>query len=285
MLRVYAQLLGSVVLWGGTWVSGRLLAQSMPSFCAAFLRFVVASVFLVGWTWWRTGAIPKPPRHWGLVALLGATGIFAYNYFFFTGLASVPAGRAALIIATAPLVITLASPQGWRPQVIGGALVALAGAGTVLAHGAPWRLFATGLTAGDLHILGCVASWSAYSILNVRATRRMEPLTAVTWACVAGTVFLALPALHSGVVEHARTATLLDWGNIVFLGVLATGVAFTWYVRGIQAVGAPRAGVFINLVPVCAVLLAWMLLGEPIDSSLVVGGILVLCGVRLANRH
>ncbi|MBZ4649068.1 MAG: protein of unknown function transrane, partial [Desulfomicrobiaceae bacterium] len=62
MLRVYAQLVGSVVLWGGTWVSGRLLAQSMPSFCAAFLRFVVASAFLVGWAWWRTGAIPRPPR-------------------------------------------------------------------------------------------------------------------------------------------------------------------------------------------------------------------------------
>jgi drug/metabolite transporter (DMT)-like permease len=169
--------------------------------------------------------------------------------------------------------------------VIGGALVALAGAGTVLAHGAPWRLFATGLTTGDLHILGCVVSWSAYSILNARATRRMEPITAVTWACVAGTLLLALPALQSDVVEHARTATLLDWGNIVFLGVLATGVAFTWYVQGIQAVGAPRAGVFINLVPVCAVLLAWMLLGEPIDFSLVIGGILVLCGVRLANRR
>jgi drug/metabolite transporter (DMT)-like permease len=62
-------------------------------------------------------------------------------------------------------------------------------------------------------------------------------------------------------------------------------VAFTWYVQGIQAVGAPRAGVFINLVPVCAVLLAWMLLGEPIDFSLVAGGLLVLCGVRLANRR
>lgn len=284
MVRIYAQLIGSVVLWGGTWISGRMLAQSLPPFSAAFLRFVVASTFLLGWTWWRTGALPKPPRHLGVIVLLGATGIFAYNYFFFTGLATVPAGRAALIIATAPLVITLASPQGWRSQVILGALLALTGAGTVLAHGAPWRLFATGLTAGDLHILGCVASWSAYSILNARATRCMDPLAAVTWACVTGTVVLALPALDGGVVQHALQATVRDWGNIIFLGVLATGVAFTWYVRGIQAVGAPRAGVFINLVPVCAVLLAWGILKEPIDFSLVAGGFLVLCGVRLANR-
>ncbi len=283
-MRIYLQLLGSVVLWGGTWISGRLLAGSMPAFSAAFLRFAVASVFLLGWTWWHGNQLPRPPRHWGLVLLLGATGIFAYNFFFFTGLATVPAGRAALIIATAPLVITLVSPRGRRPQVLLGALLALIGAATVLAQGAPWKLLRTGLGHGDLAILGCVASWSAYSLLNTQATRTMEPLTAVTWACLAGTAMLALPALREGVIAHAQAASLIDWGNIVFLGVLATGVAFTWYVRGIQAIGAARAGVFINLVPVCAVVLAWLLLGEPIHPSLLMGGALVLAGVRLANH-
>lgn len=283
-MLVYVQLMGSVVLWGGTWIAGRMLAAAMPAFSAAFLRFAVASAFLVGWTWWREGRVPRPPRQWGLVLLLGATGIFAYNVCFFTGLATVPAGRAALIIATAPLVITLASPRGRRPQAILGALVALTGAATVLAHGAPWELLATGLAHGDLAILGCVASWSAYSLLNIRATQQMPPLAAVTWACVAGTAMLAVPALAGGAISHAHAASLGDWGAIVFLGALATGVAFTWYVRAIQVLGAARAGVFINLVPVCAVLLAWLILDEPIHPSLVAGGLLVLAGVRLANR-
>ena len=281
---VYFLLTCSVLFWGGTWISGRMLAQSMPPFSAAFLRFAVASVFLWAWTWWRTGHLPRPPQHLGLVALLGLTGIFAYNYFFFTGLATVPAGRAALIIATAPLVITLASPQGRRLHGIFGAILALSGASVVLAQGTPWRLLDSGLLPGDPAILGCVASWSAYSLLNARATQTMEPLTAVTWACLAGTIFLALPALMEGLPRHIAAARPQDWANILFLGVLATGVAFTWYVRGIQAVGPARAGIFINLVPVFAVLLAWLILYEPIHPSLIVGGLLVLAGVRLAHR-
>ena len=70
----------------------------------------------------------------------------------------------------------------------------------------------------------------------------------------------------------------------LFLGVIATGVAFTWYYAGIKAIGPARAGIFINLVPVFAITMGYVILDEPVTSSLLSGGAMVISGVWLTNR-
>ena len=75
------------------------------------------------------------------------------------------------------------------------------------------------------------------------------------------------------------------WGCVGFFGILATGYGFSWYYEGVKAIGPTKAGVFINLVPVTAVFLGWLLLGEPLAPSLALGGGMVLGGVWLTNRR
>lgn len=289
-MLVYAQLIGSVLLWGATWISGRILAQDMGPFSAALLRFMTASIFLFLWSWRAGGGMPRLPRREILpVAFLALTGIFLYNAFFFTGLKTVPAGRAALIIASAPVVIGIMSALflGERLTItkIAGTILSLTGVSIVLSGGNPLALLAGALSHGDIMILGCVAAWTAYSIAGGRVMRRLDPLLTVTWACLLGTLMLAGPALYFGVLRDAGRATLIDWANIVFLGVAATGVAFTWYYAGIRAIGAARAGIFINLVPVFAIILGYLILHEPVTSALVTGGFMVIAGVYLTNRR
>lgn len=288
-MLVYAKLVGSVFFWGATWISGRILAQDMGPFSAALLRFVTASVFLLLWSWRAGGAFPFLPRKDILpVAVLGLTGVFLYNFFFFTGLQTVAAGRAALIIASVPVIICLFSAfflgERLTAGKIAGTLLSLTGASVVLSGGNPARLLEGGISRGDLMILGCVASWAAYSIAGSRVMKRVGPLMAVTWSCILGTLMLIGPALTHGLVADMGRASLVDWGNILFLGVIATGVAFTWYYSGIKAIGPARAGIFINLVPVFAIAMGYLVLGEPVTSSLLSGGAMVISGVYLTNR-
>lgn len=288
-MLVYAQLVGSVFFWGATWISGRVLAQDMGPFSAALLRFLTASVFLFLWSYRAGHGFPRLPRQEILpVALLGMTGIFLYNAFFFTGLQTVPAGRAALIIASAPIVISLLSAllmgeQLTRNKIL-GALISLSGATIVLSGGDIPALFQGGLSHGDVMILGCVAAWTAYSVAGGRVMRRLDPLLTVTWSCILGALMLVIPAVPHGLLADVKRASLVDWGNILFLGVVATGVAFTWYYAGIKAIGAARAGIFINLVPVFAIAMGYVILDEPVTSSLLSGGVMVIAGVYLTNR-
>ncbi len=288
-MLVYLQLVGSVFFWGATWISGRVLAQDMGPFSAAVLRFSTASVFLLGWAWYQQGSFPKLPRkEIPSVALLGLTGVFLYNFFFFTGLKTVPAGRAALIIASVPIIICIISAlflgEKMTLQKIGGVLLSLSGASVVLAGGNPARLFSGGMSHGDLMIIGCVGSWAAYSIIGSRVMKRVNPLMAVTWSCVIGCLALIIPALTHGLLADITKASLIDWGNILFLGVIATGVAFTWYYSGIRAIGPAKAGIFINLVPVFAIIMGYFLLNEPVSTALIGGGAMVISGVYLTNR-
>lgn len=288
-MLVYAQLVGSVFFWGATWISGRILAQDMGPFSAALLRFVTASVFLFLWSSLAGHGLPRLPRKEILpVAFLGLTGIFLYNAFFFTGLQTVPAGRAALIIASVPVVIGIISAlflgEALTRFRIAGTCLSLTGAAVVLSGGNPLHLFHGGLSGGDIMILGCVAAWTAYSVAGSRVMKRLDPLLTVTWSCFLGTLMLIIPALSHGLTEDLARASLVDWANILFLGVVATGVAFTWYYGGIKAIGPARAGIFINLVPVFAILMGWLILDEPVTSSLLLGGLMVMTGVWLANR-
>jgi drug/metabolite transporter (DMT)-like permease len=77
---------------------------------------------------------------------------------------------------------------------------------------------------------------------------------------------------------------MLDWSCISYLGIFATVIGFVWYYQGVQRLGPTKTGLFINFVPVFAILCAFIILQEPITRSLVVGTVLVISGVYLTNR-
>ncbi len=102
-MRVYVKLLLTALFWGGTFIAGRVIAGRVMPFSAAFLRFGIASVLLIMILRHREGGFPRlTGRAFLGVIALGLTGVFAYNVFFFNGLARIPAGRASLIVATTP---------------------------------------------------------------------------------------------------------------------------------------------------------------------------------------
>ena len=110
IMVVFIKLLFTAVFWGGTFIAGRSLAGQVAPFSAAFLRFAVATVFLLLFLLKANGRIPAIQRKQLLpIIVLGLTGVFSYNFFFFKGLERIEAGRAAVIIANNPVFIALLS--------------------------------------------------------------------------------------------------------------------------------------------------------------------------------
>lgn len=288
-LPIYLQLLGVALVWGGTFVAGRVVAAEVPPFVAAFGRFAVASAVLVAIALRDPRPFSPPPRRlWPWLLLLGLTGVFAYNVLFLIGLQTVPAGRGSLIIALNPVAISLASAlllgDRLSPLKVLGIALSLSGAAIAIGNGNPTALLAGGFGQGDLALLGCVASWCAYSLMGKIVMQTLSPLVATTYACGIGAIALGIPAAW----EWAHTTNLTlsaaaAWG-IAYLGLLGSAIGFTAYYNGVRAIGLARASVFINGVPICAILLAALLLREPITPTLVIGALLVVAGVTCTNR-
>jgi drug/metabolite transporter (DMT)-like permease len=285
---IYIKLLLTALFWGGTFIAGRLLADRVGPFSAAFLRFAMAAFLLLVLTVRHEGRLPRIHRDQFIGLLfLGMTGVFAYNAFFFKGLQLISAGRASLIIANNPVFITLFAALIFKEKLswlkAGGILLSVTGALIVISKGDPAALLRGGVGWGEFLIFGCVASWVAYSLIGKTIMKDLSPLVSVTYSSLIGMAALFIPAVAEGMVREIPRYTALDWVCIAYLGVFGTVLGFVWYYEGIKELGPTRAGQFINFVPVCAILLAFFILGEPITWSLLVGAGFVISGVSLTN--
>lgn len=286
----YLKLLATMFFWGGTWVAARYAVQTVAPLGVAVWRFLFAAASLLALVVWKYGRLPRlSRREFGLVLALGATGIFLYNLFFLYGMQHIAAGRGALVVATTPIITLLAAAwllrEGMTALKALGSLLALVGCLTVIGKGDPFALLGGKVGAGETLILGCAVMWAAYTLLGRVGTRTMSALTMTAYASTAGFLMLLATALLYDPAAIAPDYGSGAWVAILFLGLFGTTLGFTWFSAAVQEIGAQRASIFINLVPVAAVLQGALLLGERLDLSALLGGALVICGVLLTQRQ
>ncbi|MBD2325255.1 DMT family transporter [Alkalinema sp. FACHB-956] len=286
---IYVQLVLTTLIWGGTFIAGRIAVQSVGVFSVAFLRFAIAAILLLLLCWLQLGNLPRLNRsQWVGVTLMGLAGIFAYNAFFLGGLKLLPASRASLIVAFNPIAVSLGSAVFYREPLskskILGTLISLLGVAIVIAQGNPLNLLHTGIGLGDWLLLGCVTSWVTYTLLGKQVLRTTSPLVVTTYSCVIGALSLFPIALTENLFSTLPRITSIAALSITYMGILGTVIAFIWYSRGIQTIGASRTAIFTNLVPVSAVMMGIVFLRESLQPSLVIGGCLVIAGVILTNQ-
>ncbi|MCU0241061.1 MAG: DMT family transporter [Vicinamibacteria bacterium] len=285
---LYAKLTLTAVFWGGTFIAGRVVAAGMSAPEAACLRFWIAALALLPLVRQREGGLPRlDQRQLLAVTLLGLTGIFTYNICFFQGLKLIEAGRAALIVALCPVLLALLTmgedrltPLRWL-----GVLLSVTGAMFVITRGDIRAIRQGAIGLGELCIFGSVLSWAAYTLIGRRLMSRLTPLASVTYSVIIGAAALTIPAAAAGLFAHIAAHRAREWLGLAYLSLFGTVLGFVWYYEGVQRVGSVRAGLFINLVPVCAVVIAALILGERLTAPVLAGGALVLLGVVLTNRR
>lgn len=279
----------TAIFWGGTFIAGRSIAGDVGPFSAAFLRFAAASALLLFLTWKSENGFPSLKRKQILpVFLLGMTGVFSYNFFFFKGLQLIDAGRASLIIANNPVFITLLSACIFKEKLgalrILGIVVSVSGAMIVISKGNPLHILRGTVGWGEILIFGAVVSWVVFSLIGKSVMKGLSPLVSISYSSTAGTVCLLAPAIAEGMAGDLAGYSAMDWMCILYLGVFGTVLGFVWYYEGINRLGPSKASIFINFVPISAIILAFLILKEPVTLSLFVGAALVISGAWLANR-
>ena len=272
--RGAASLVAAISIWGATFALSKLALRHLAPGELAFLRQAFGLPPLL-WLAWRTRSVGLPLRY---LFPLAATGMVGYFLFTNLGLDRASASVGALVQALAPVLIAIGAVTFLRERptrrIVAGIVLALVGA-AVLAWGA---LHVTS-TLGLVFLFLSVASWAAYAVLG----RHLGDRVTVVQATV-------LPVCLS-VVAFAFGPLFEDWqaagaGTIAFaaaLGVFGSGVAYLLWSYGIARVPAARAGVYANLVPVVALLIAWLALDESLTPRQALGGAIVIAGALLAS--
>ena len=251
---VHLKLLGMAVLWGASWPMGRMLGQSLPPLTGGAVRFVLASVLLLGWLFARSRfatLAALSARQWLGLTAAASVGVCGYAVFFMLGLQTMPAGKAAVVVAVNPVLTLLLATwffgERLNAKILAGMLLAVGGAIMVVTQGQPLTVLSGGIKAGEWLIFGCVVCWAAYTLIGRAVLRGIDALT-------------------------VTTATS-------FIG--ATVLAYAWYFEGVKTLGAGSAAAYITLVPIFGVLSSAWFLGEPLHISLVAGCAAAVGGMTL----
>ncbi|MCP1506737.1 drug/metabolite transporter (DMT)-like permease [Pseudomonas marginalis] len=230
-------------------------------------------------------------RQFVRLAVLGCFGIFFYNLCFFYGLHYINASLASLIVALNPAVIGVASWLLFKERLGAarwlGIALCLAGAGTVIVSRNPQLLQAVdNAWRGDLLIFGCVVGWGVYSLYSRELNQCLGPLQTVTWSILLGTGMLMITTLISGrlTLNALAAVHLPQLLGLLYLGVVGSAVAYIGWYDGIRRIGATRAGVFIALNPLTAVICGAVLLDEQLTPPMLLGGAVILLGIYLCNK-
>jgi drug/metabolite transporter (DMT)-like permease len=271
--------------WSGGWIAGKLGVTGAPPLEFSAVRFVIAAVALAAIalvTHTRIGSGGMVP-----IVLSAVFGYLGYNAFVFVGLTMAPAADAALIVPTTIPVLTAiaASFVGERLSgtKIAGFILASLGAVLVIAAGQNGAEISGRRLLGDVLMLAGAVCWAIYTALGTITLRTRSPLAVVTLATPIGALLL-LPfgLLEQGYRDIGSWSTGV-WVDALYLALIVTVGSFTLFYWMVRRVGAGIAAMSSYFVPILTLAMAVVLLGDRPEPLQLVGGGVILAGVRVAT--
>lgn len=286
--RAYALLIATMLLWGGNAIAGKLAMGHVSPMLLTLARwgFSFAIVLAIGFP--RLKADWHVARkHLLLLSGLGMVGFSLFNITLYSALIYTSAINVSIEQAGMPMLIFLANFLLFRQRVsaaqIAGVLISVVGIALTAGHGNPLRLAALDVNRGDALMLLAALLYSGYTVaLRFKPQLHWQSLMIL----LTGSAFLTTIPFTIG--EFAYGAGILPdtqgWMVIAYTVIFPSILAQMFYIRGVELIGANRAGLFINLVPIFGTLLSILLLGETFYLYHAVALTMVLGGIWMAER-
>ena len=283
----YLLLLLTSLFWGGNAIAGKLAVGHVSPMLLTAARWGLAAIVLSIVGWRQLGA------DWMLVrrnllflTVLGTFGFTVFNIALYSAVVYTTAINVSIEQAGIPMLIFLANFLLFRLRVtwaqILGAVLSLAGVVLTAGHGDPARLLGLDVNFGDALMLIGVIVYAGYTV-----ALRFKP--AIHWQSlmIVLTASAFVTSLPFVVVEFQAGAGILPdaqgWAVIAYTVIFPSILAQIFYIRGVELIGANRAGLFINLVPIFGTLLSIAMLGEAFFLYHAIAMALVLGGIWLAE--
>jgi drug/metabolite transporter (DMT)-like permease len=272
------------ILWGCNYpVSAYLLNGFSPVFLST-VRICFTSLFLIIFALIHKGMRFPTKSEWKLLVGAGIFGTLINQTFYFTGLNHTTPANASLIIAMTPIATILLERFFYKVKFTvkkaSGALISLVGVFSIIGVSGG----SIGVSWGDFNILVAMICLSI-SILIIRGlSKTMGSYVITIYSTVLGSILMVPAAGVESFVSGTQIShSLLMWGLLISAGILAQGIAGFWWNKGLAEVGAGTASMFMNIQPFVAILASHFILDDPILLNQILGGILVLVGVFIAN--
>ncbi len=291
------------IIWGSSWAAGRILSNgldadnpaSMGPATSAWLRYLIVNIMFYIWYIYKFFNKDKvrflPPDNGTLydMMLLGLFGVMIYQLCFMHGMKWTAAGDASLIMPINPIFTVLLAylflGQRITKKIVAGMGLSVIGVIIIVGWSPNTNIPLDERIIGDFMIMIAALSWAISSIITKRTMdndiyQNISPSEIVVWYSLIGWVMLTPWMIYELIFYDLPSPNITELITILYLASFSTVIAYVWFVRGIEKLGPTVSSTYIFLVPIFGILGGWIILNENIGTSMILGFILVVIGVR-----
>ncbi|OHX45981.1 DMT family transporter [Cytobacillus oceanisediminis] len=278
------------MIWGGNFVIGRIGVDYFPPLLFSLMRWIIAFLLLTPFM------VKKLKSDWNIIwqhkrilLLLAVTGVAGYNTIIYFALQYTTSINASVVNSTTPLFIAILAIFILREKLLAhqaaGILLSVFGILYIISKGSIEVFLSWSINAGDLYVLAAVIMWASYSVIGKKYSNVLPVLTSFYASTFIGILLLVpLSLIEYLVLEKTPVFTLTSAGILLYVGFLASIMAFLSWNFGVSLIGAAKAGVFLNLLPIFAIIFALCFTEEKLYLYQIIGGGIVTLGVVISSK-
>jgi drug/metabolite transporter (DMT)-like permease len=278
-------IIGAVLLWGSSFAAMRIVLKDLHPFAVMFCRLFSALIFIIPIS---IKLFPKSYQKNDWKILLPMVLFQPCLYFLFesNALTFTTSSQAGIISACLPLMVAVAAwfflSESINSKTIIGLILSICGV-ILLTIFQSRQVDAPRPVLGNILEVGAMLSACANLILIKKLSSNYGTWSLTGMQIIAGTIFF-LPGIKYIINADPSIWTMQLVLLLLYLGICVSFLAFGLYNWGISKIKVSRASIFINLIPVTAVILGWLILGETLNSKQMIATIIVISGVFLSNQ-
>lgn len=276
-------MLFATIFWAGAFIAGKFSIGEFPVFSLVFFRFLIATIIIFM-------ILIKTEENWKInkqdlktFLILGIVGMVGYHVFFFLSLKYTSATNSSLIGATNPIVTTILACIFLKDKItyknILGILISLFGVILITTNGNISVLFNMKFNIGDILMMVAVLCWATYGVLSKKVLEVYSPIKITSYAFLTCVIILIPLVILEKPWVYMPNTTFNGWMSVIYMAIFPSVGGYLIQQISIKKIGPTKTSLFINLVPVFSMILAFCILGESISIIKIIAGILIICGI------
>jgi drug/metabolite transporter (DMT)-like permease len=281
--RSIVLLLLTMTVWGSTFVVTKELIELWPPFTLAFVRVAIGTLVLLPLALSRHRREGRLP--WTTILFMGLIGVALYYMAFNFAMLYTSASQGALVQSSIPAITALVAVVWLRERAssLRWLGIALSVVGVMIVFSGDSIGGSSSALLGNVLMFASVVCWGFYTSLAKRVAG-YDAIVITVCVTGAGSLMLLPLSVYEIATVGLQPLSVMGWVGVLYLGGIASGLAYLLYNASLRYLDASEVGVYTNLIPVVGVLAGVIVLGEPLSPRAIIGGVVVMLGVWITSR-
>lgn len=276
-----------MIFWGLSFIATKQLLTEISPETIIVMRLLLAIGLLALIIFYRKISFGIDKENVKKIFVLSAVAVF-HLWIQITGLKFTSASNTGWIIGTAPIFIAILGYFYFKEKLslskISGIVIAFAGLIFLIGKGNPFEVDLI-KNVGDWLVLLSSFTWGVYSIINKKISLNFSPIKTIFYLFVIMLLVILPFNINKQNLVSILNLSSLGWFNIMFLGLLCSGVSYVIWAYLLKEMSSVKVGAYLYIEPFITFIGAWILLNEEITLSMLISGLVITFGVYLVNRE